>query len=161
VSRPSLACHIGIVILTDKFKKKKYEEVSHLENRYDEKTGKLKGSEKVVDSAEREAYLFNGEEYEEGEEVDLISDIAHMCGLKRFDCVCGSRELWMVSVDTSKGLKKRDFDAIADMELDLDMEFIRGDVAASALAELEQAAVRLKVLGVPFVGPLVVAALQE
>ncbi len=44
-------------------------QVSHVEDRYDQKTGEKLEAVTVVDSEEREAYVFEGEEYAEGTEL--------------------------------------------------------------------------------------------
>ncbi len=44
-------------------------QVTHVEDRYDQKTGEKLGPVTVVDSEEREAFVFEGEEYAEGTEL--------------------------------------------------------------------------------------------
>lgn len=55
-------------------------ETSHMEDRFDPKTGQKVTSEVVIDSEEREIFVLDGIEYEDEDEVGFFYTLAHKVG---------------------------------------------------------------------------------
>lgn len=55
-------------------------EISHMEERYDQKTGKRVDDVKIVDREEQIGYVFGGKEYTEDDVQQLFEDIGELIG---------------------------------------------------------------------------------